>query len=142
MQPVPYRFFSGTCREAMSFYARVFGAEDRLQILTVVDMFPDGNRPDGMPEAMPDAIMHAALPIGDGWLYASDDPTPGGAPPMAGVNISLAFPTEEETRRVFDTLAQGGVVRMPLTPMSWAGLFGMLTDRYGTRWMVQLEGMG
>ena len=61
---------------------------------------------------------------------------------MAGVNISLAFPTEEETRRVFDTLAEGGVVRMPLTPMSWAGLFGMLTDRYGTRWMVQLEGMG
>lgn len=132
MQPIPYIFFPGTCREAMTFYAGLFGTPDSLRIMTMGEMPAEARA--GAGDFNPDAVMHAALAVGAGWIYASDDPDPTTA--MAGVNLNLDFPTEAEARRVFDALAQGGEVRMPLSPMFWAPLFGMLTDRFGVRWMI------
>lgn len=134
MQPVPYLFFRGDCRAAMTFYADTFGAPDTLQLMPISDA-PAEVRAQMGTAATGDWIMHGALRVGDGWLYASDDMT-GETPAMAGVSISLDFPTADETRRVFGALARGGEVRMPLSPMFWSPLFGMLTDRFGIRWMI------
>ena len=135
MQPVPYLFFNNNCREAVTRYGEVFGVTP--EIMNFSDM-PQEDQ-DQMPGVPADAVMHASLRIGDGELYASDDPS-GEAQAMAGCNVTLSFPSEEETRRVFEALAEGGEVSMPLSPMFWTPLFGALTDRFGVRWMIMADG--
>jgi PhnB protein len=135
MQPIPYLFFTGTCAEAMRFYADVFGSEDP-EIMPFAAMPEDEQA--RMPGVPPDAVMHAAVRIGEGWIFASDDPS-GSTPPMAGSSVNVSLPTAEEARRVFGRLAEGGEVRMPLEATFWTPAFGSLTDRYGTRWMVMAD---
>jgi PhnB protein len=52
------------------------------------------------------------------------------------VALSLAYPTVSDAQRVFDLLADGGSITMPLQKTFWAEAHGSLIDRYGTRWMV------
>jgi PhnB protein len=129
MQPIPYLFFRGTCEEAVRAYARVFGSPEP-QIMHV------GEAPDSMPDAEPHHVMHAALQVGDGLIYASDYPE---ATAMAGACIAVTQKTPEDSRRVFDALKEGGAVQMELAPTFWSPAFGQLTDRWGTRWMVDTE---
>jgi PhnB protein len=130
MAPVPYLFFKGSCEEAVRRYAAVFGSPEP-QIMYARDA------PEGETSGIPDAVMHAALRVGDGWLYASDYSK---AEAMAGSSIALTFPDVTQSRRIFDALAEGGQVEMDLTPTSWSPGFGSLTDRFGTRWMIDTEG--
>jgi PhnB protein len=55
---------------------------------------------------------------------------------MSGFSLSLQYPSADEARRIFDALAQGGEIRMPMQKTFWAETFGMLVDRFGTPWMV------
>jgi PhnB protein len=133
MQPIPYLFFSGNCAEAMNAYGEIFGARP--------DFVPFAAMPDEVKAQMPASavtmVMHSALKVGEGWIYASDDPT--GSPAMAGCNVHVSLPTVDEARRVFGALAEGGEVRMALEPTFWAPAFGTLSDRFGTRWMVSAD---
>jgi len=124
----PYLFFVGTCREAMTAYQGIFGGQ--LDLMTAADM-PDA--PDGVPA---DAIMHAALTLGDGLLLASDDPSATEAGPKTGITVSYAASGPEDAARVFEALATDGEVQMPMGPTSWSPAFGMCIDRFGTPWMV------
>lgn len=130
MQPVPYLFFNGTCEEAMRAYARVFGSPEP-------DIMFAKDAPEGETSGIPNAVMHATLKVGDGWLYASDYSK---AVPMAGASIAVTQRTAEESRRIFDALAEGGEVEMPFEATFWSPGFGALTDRFGTRWMIDTEG--
>lgn len=134
MTPIPYLFFKGNCREAMTAYGAIFGSDPQIMDFAAM---PDEAR-EGMPGLPADAVMHAMLPVGGGMLYASDDPS-GETPSMEGCNIAVEMPDEAETRRVWDALAEGGEVRMPLEPQFWTPLFGTLTDRFGIRWMIMQE---
>ncbi|WP_435311775.1 VOC family protein [Primorskyibacter sedentarius] len=135
MQPIPYLFFNGTCAEAMAFYASVLGTPPP-------EIMPFSAMPEEVRAQMPgvpaDAVMHAGLDTGDGWIYASDDPS-GEAKPMEGCNIHLSLPTPEDARRVFDAFACGGEVRMPLEPAFWAPVFGTVSDKFGIRWMISAD---
>jgi PhnB protein len=124
----PYLFFVGTCREAMTAYQGIFGGQ--LEIMTAADM-PDA--PDGVPA---DAIMHAALTLGDGLLMASDDPTATEAGPKTGITVSYSAADADDAARVFEALAADGEVQVPMGPTSWSPAFGMCIDRFGTPWMV------
>ena len=129
----PYLFFSGTCREAMTRYHEVFGG--RLEMMDMSSL-PEG---ETMPGATPEMIMHAALVFEDGaLLMASDDPSGDGSG-AKGVSINVALTDEDEARRIFDALADGGTVEMPLEPAFWAPLFGAVVDRFGISWMVNVE---
>lgn len=134
MQPVPYLFFTDQCHAAMTRYGEVFG--------TAPEIMTFGQMPEAEKAKMPgigdDAVMHASLKVGDGVIFASDDPS-GGTPAMQGCNVALSFPDGAETRRVWEALAEGGEVRMPLSPAFWTPLFGTLTDRFGTRWMIMQD---
>ncbi|MCB1328588.1 MAG: VOC family protein [Maritimibacter sp.] len=134
MQPIVYLFFKGNCRAAMTHYAEVFGTTP--EIMSLSDMPPEAQA--GMPGVPGDMVMHCALPLGEGWLYASDDPS-GETAAMDGFNISVALPDEAETRRVYEALSQGGEIRQPLAPAFWTPLFSAFTDRFGTRWMVMTD---
>lgn len=130
----PYLFFSGTARAAMTRYQEVLGGE--LQIMAFSEI-PEGE--DGGMEMHPDSVMHSALTFDDGTaILASDDPTGDGAG-VKGAALHLEFADHDEVRHVFDALADGGVVQMPLEPAFWAPLFGVCVDRFGVSWMVSAE---
>ena len=127
MQPVPYLFFRGTCEEAIRAYAQVFAAPEPK--IMYAEQAPEGaTGPIGAR-----AVMHAALQVGEGWLYASDWSE---AEPMAGACVAVTGRDAAETRRWWDALADGGEVEMPLEPTFWSPAFGGLTDRWGTRWLL------
>ena len=129
----PYLFFDGTCAEAMRFYERTLGG--RME-----GMFRAGDTPGGgIPPEQADRIMHAHLVVGDRAILASDWMAPGPYPGMNGFSLSLHPATVEEGRRLFDALAEGGTVNMPFEKTFWAEAFGMLVDRFGTPWMVNVD---
>lgn len=126
-----YIFFDGQCADAMRFYERTLGG--RMEMMMSYAQSPD---PEACPPGDPNRVMHASIALPDGRrLMASDSPE-GMHQPMAGFALALNYPTADEARRVFDALAAGGSVTMPLGKTFWAEAFGMLTDRFGTPWMV------
>jgi len=125
-----YLFFDGNCADAMRFYERTLGG--KLTLMTHAESPMAAQTPPGSA----DRIMHARLDFDGGMLMASDwmagQPYGG----MKGFSLSLIYPTAAEARRMFDTLAQGGQVTMPMDKTFWAEVFGMLVDRFGAPWMV------
>ena len=129
----PYLNFQGNAREAMTFYHSVFGGD--LQTMT----FAEG----GMEAAPEDAekLMHAQLEAPNGMTLMGAD-SPSGAPPasLSGVQISLSGDDEAELSGYYEKLAESGTVIEPLVRAPWGDQFGMLTDRYGVLWMVNISG--
>ena len=126
-----YLFFDGRCAEAMRFYERTLGG--KLEPLMTYADSPDPNACTAGAEKL---VMHTALSLDGRMLMASDVPPGMGAKPMSGFALSLNYPTAAEARRIFDLLANGGSVTMPMQKTFWAEAFGMLTDQFGTPWMV------
>ena len=50
--------------------------------------------------------------------------------------MSYSATDPDDARRVFDQLAEGGTVAMPVSETFWSPAFGMVTDRFGIPWMV------
>jgi PhnB protein len=131
----PYLILTNTCREAMTRYAEILGGE--LEIMTAADMPPGEEPPPGPPN--PDMVIHAALTFGDGdLLMASDDPTGDGAG-MKGAAVNLTLTDRDEATRIFEALAEGGEVQMPMGETFWSPQFGMCVDRFGVAWMVDVD---
>lgn len=126
-----YLFFNGECAEAMRFYQRTLGGT-----LDPVMTYGDSPEPQQCPAGAEGLVMHACLRLGDRTLMASDCPPEHPMGRMAGFALSLNYDDPQEARRIFDALAQGGSVTMPMAKTFWAETFGMLTDRFGTAWMV------
>ena len=128
----PYLFFEGRCEEAVEFYKKALGAEV-LMMMRFKDA-PDPNACAGVPG---DKIMHASLRIGGSNVMASDGRC---NEPMRfqGFSLSLAVNTEAEANRFFNALTAGGQVIMPLTKTFWSPRFGMVTDKFGVMWMVNV----
>ena len=122
--------FDGRCREAFEFYAAVLGGEIKA-------MMTYGELPE-MKDAAGEAagkIAHAWLEV-DGQVLMGSDAPPGMVEPLGGFSVALHADTVEEARRLYDGLAEGGNAAFPLAPTSWSPGFGMLTDRFGTPWMI------
>lgn len=129
----PYLSFDGTCEEAINTYAKILGGEI-VAMMTYGDMPIESN----VPAEWKKKIAHARLVIGDNVLMASDS-APERYKPMEGVSVTLNIPDPAEAERVFNALADGGNADMPLEETFWAIKFGVLVDRFGTRWMVNCE---
>ena len=81
--------------------------------------------------------MHAHLSLpGGGVLYGVDSMGQAPYEGIKGVSIALAYEAVAEAEHAFNALADGGEVRMPLQPVFWAKMFGIVTDRFGTPWLV------
>ena len=125
----PYLSFNGNAGEAMSFYKSVFGGE--LQLMPFGDMAE-------APEEK-NLVMHGMLEAPNGFvLMGSDTPKRMGYRPAAGITVSLSGDNDAELRGYWNKLADGGQVTYPLNKAPWGDSFGMLTDRYGTPWMVNI----
>ncbi|WP_436792895.1 VOC family protein [Actinospongicola halichondriae] len=132
----PYLFFTDTAREAMTRYQEIFGG--KLDILGL-DSVPAEDR-EQMPFEAPEGyVMHAALVLPDGEvLLASDDPT-GDGKGVTGISINITTTDADDARRMFDALADGGEIGMPLDTSFWSPLFGTCRDRFGVNWMINVE---
>ncbi len=133
MKPlIPYLFFNGNCREAMEFYKDCFGGE--LASMPYSEAPPGNQCGDGDK----DKIMHAMLTSGELTLMASDNPM---AAPILGdnVHININCDTLDEIETVFKRLSAGGNVVQALHDAFWGSRFGMLTDKYGFRWMLNCQ---
>jgi PhnB protein len=129
----PYLFFDGTCRDAMHFYERTLGGKIEM-------MMTHGEAPDAAqsPPGSAERILHARLAIQGRALMASDDMVGHPYGGMKGFSLSLTYRTVAEAHPVFDALAAGGQIRMPMQKTFWAEGFGMLVDRFGTPWMISV----
>lgn len=126
-----YLTFSGNCAEAMRFYAQALGAE--LQALMTYGEAPGSEQ---IPPGNADRIMHAYLVHPDFVLMAGDAMSGRPFDGMRGFGLALTYPDVAEAQRVFGLLAEGGHIDMPLGETFWAAVFGGVTDRFGTPWLV------
>ncbi len=137
-----YLNFPGNTEEAFLFYKSVFKTEfngngfQRFGEIPQTEGFPP------VSEDVKNLILHIELPIVGGHvLMATDAPESMGFKLQSGNNmhISLEPETREETKRIFDALAEGGSVTMPLQEMFWGAYYGSCTDKYGINWMVNFS---
>ncbi len=130
----PYLNFAGNTEEAFNFYKSIFGGE-----YAMVMRYKD--TPEGAKLSAEDAekIMHIALPIGNGnVLMATDALESMGQKLNAGNNFSLSVhaDSEEDSHRIFNALADGGKITVPIQMQFWGELFGQLKDKFGIQWMI------
>ena len=131
MQVTPYLMFQGRCQEAIDFYQACLGAE-----LLFVQRFKDA---PGEPMGPPEGVMHASLKIGESTVHVSDGGHPDIAGPFKGCSLSLSVKDAAEGQSRFNALGEGGKVVMPFQKTFWTEGFGMLTDRFGVPWMVNVD---
>ncbi len=130
----PYIGFKDNARQAMEFYKTVFGGTLTLST------FGEFHASEDPSEA--NKIMHAQLTGENGIVFMASD-TPNAMPFQAGTQItmSLSGDNEKELRGYWDKLLAGGNIAMPLEKAPWGDTFGMLTDKFGIHWMVNISGM-
>lgn len=129
----PYLSFNNNARDAMEFYRTVFGGN--LSVMT----FGQAGMADNTAES--DKVMHSQLEAPNGFmLMGSDTPERMGFEAAAGMTVSLSGDDEAELRSYWDKLAEGGTIAYPLNAAPWGDQFGMLTDKFGTPWMVNIAG--
>jgi len=132
MQVQPYLSFEGRCEEALEFYRSAVGAE-----VIMLSRFKDAPEPGMCEPGTEDKVMHASFRIGESVLMASDGRCQGPAN-FQGISLSISAGDEAEADRLFNALADGGKIEMPLSKTFWSPAFGMLTDRFGVSWMINV----
>ena len=134
-QAIAYLAFNGNCADAMRFYEKALGGK-----LEVLMSGAESPMADQMPKEFAHRILYARLALpGGGLLYAGD--APGNVPyeGIKGVSIAVDYASVAEAEKVFNALAGGGQVTMPMQPAFWAKRWGMLIDKFGTPWIVNGE---
>jgi PhnB protein len=63
-------------------------------------------------------------------------------PDIKGVTLNLEARDDSEARQLFAALSNGGTVQMPLSKTFWTSLSGMVLDRFGVSWMVNVASPG
>ena len=129
----PYISFRNQAKAAMEFYKGVFGGE------LTMSTFKDGGMPHEAAEA--DLLMHAQLIAENGMtLMASDTPSSMEYNPGKNVSISVSGDNETELKGYWDKLSDGATITMPINAAPWGDTFGMLTDKFGIAWLVNISG--
>jgi PhnB protein len=126
--------FKGDCEAAFTFYAQHLGAE-------IGAIFRYGGSPlaNQVPEDWSDKVMHGNLTLG-GQRLTGADVAPQSYESPKGVSLALQITDAADAERIFQALAAGGTVMMPLEKTFWAERFGMVVDRFGVPWLINCEG--
>ena len=130
MQLNPHLNFDGRCEAAFRFYEKSLGG--KIQFLKTYADSPMG---ENMPPEWRSKIIHATIAIGGVMVMGADAPPDHFRKPQ-GFTVSLSVKDPAEADRLFQALAEGGQVTMPMQNTFWAQRFGMLTDQFGIPWMV------
>lgn len=132
MKLTPYINFEGNAEEVLNFYKSVFNGE-------IVMTSRYGDSPMPVDDDWKNKLIHARLKFDDNMLYISDGPKDYKIPPGGNIQLSVEIPDENKIEEVFNKMALGGKVTMPLADQFWGAKFGMLTDKFGIGWMFNCE---
>ena len=127
----PYISFKRNCREAIDFYKKALGAEELFS-----QTYGDSPMPD---MGSSDAIMHATLKICDSIVMFCDDIHTENFSTNGNISLAIGLNDIDKAKQYFANLSDGGTVIMPLDKTFWAEAFGMLTDKFGIKWMVNCD---
>ncbi|HVN54263.1 MAG TPA: VOC family protein [Anaerolineaceae bacterium] len=128
----PYLGFRGNAREAMEFYQSVFGGKLLMNTFKEYQASSDPSEDN--------KIMHSQLDVDNGISFMASD-IPKRMDNNEGLNprLSLSGDNEKELTTYFEKLSTGGMITQPLVKSQWGDTFGMLIDRYGVNWMVNIS---
>jgi len=129
----PYLSFRDNAREAMEFYKTVFGGKLEMQTFKEYHASQDPSEDN--------KIMHAMLTADNGIVFMASD-TPNSMEYRTGTNMSMSLSGDNETelRGYYEKLSAGGTIGMPLEKAPWGDTFGMVTDKFGVSWLVNIAG--
>jgi PhnB protein len=127
----PHLEFNGQCEAAFTLYETCLGGK-----IGVMMTYGDSPMADQTPRDWRNKILHATLALG-GHRLTGGDVAPENYRKPQGFSVLLTIGTAPEADRIFRTLAEEGVVQMPIQETFWALRFGMLADRFGIPWIVQ-----
>lgn len=146
----PFFYFDGDCHQAIDFYVDVFQIAKPEHIMTYgqlpandsnpnADSTEDKSLDDVQPATAPegsDRVLYSSLPIFEHNIMLAD--VPAGSPYQRGGNvaITLGHPDATEIERLFNHLASGGEIDMPLGKTFFSACYGMVTDKFGIRWQL------
>jgi PhnB protein len=129
----PYLNFKDTAREAMEFYKSVFGGNLEMHTFKEYNASQDPSEDE--------KIMHSMLEADNGITFmAADTPNNMEFNPGTNYSMSLSGDDEAELAGYYEKLSAGGTVLLPLEKAPWGDKFGMVTDKYGIQWMVNVAG--
>lgn len=130
----PYLNFEGNGSEALQFYCKALDGKVLFQ-----QTFGESPMGAQTPDEFKNRLMHASFECEAGSFMASDGP-PGYEMKIGNnVSLSLHFTDVQKLEKAFSGLAEGGQILMPAQETFWAHRFGMLIDKYGFSWMVNMD---
>lgn len=121
---VPYLVFPGTCKQAMEYYAGIFGGR-----ITVLQTFKES--PINVPEALQNRIFNSEVKAGKICIKASDDLPNHQVTVGSNMSLYLVFNNREEHVMVFNSLKAEGKVLFPINDG-----FAMVKDKFNVQWML------
>ena len=130
----PYLSFPGTCEEAFTFYAELFSGA-----VTGINRYGEGS-PFPVPDGWGEKIIHAELAAGGIVIYGSDH-VPEMFETPQGFSLSWNVTDFDAGKSAFDALAaNGGSVVMPFSEVPWSVGYGIVKDRFGITWQINVDG--
>jgi len=128
----PSIHFQGNCDEAIKFYKKTLGAE--VKEISYAKDAPAGSGMDKLP---PNYVMYSDIIMYGAKFMLSD----GGEAPLPYGNFSfmVTLDTEDEVKKVFEALANGGKITQPLSKQFFSSLYGEAVDRFGVAWQVMIK---
>jgi PhnB protein len=131
----PYLMFDGNCEAAINFYKDIFDGE-----IGYFGRFSES--PNEVTDSDKNKIMHVEFKFWGGSILASDHVESAGYTTKSegsNIHLSLGFNSEGKMEETFNKLKQGGDVTMNIKEQFWGSKFGMLTDKFGIRWMFSCQ---
>lgn len=132
MKLYPYLHFQGNAEEALNFYSKALNG-------TISSVNRYGDSPMPSDEDYKQKIMHSRLTFDDNMIMVSDTLKGNTVSTNGNIQLSVEVENEGEIDSVFNNMAEGGTVTMPLQDTFWGARFGMLKDKFGVNWMFNHE---
>ncbi|MEQ1736286.1 MAG: VOC family protein [Rhodoglobus sp.] len=130
----PYLNFPGNAREAIEFYHSVFGGD--LDVMTFAD---NGDPYPGEG----DKIMHSQIDTPSGFTLMASDVTSAHSYTAGENNFSVSLSgakgDDKELRGYWDKLSAGANVTQALETAPWGATFGILIDKFGVMWLLNIS---
>lgn len=130
----PYLMFNGEAADAIALYQRALGATLAGPLMRYGDV--PGQT---FPEEVQRRVMHARLEVNGEVLMVSDSHPDNPVPRVSNLSVALDFDDLDHATRVFEALAAGGKVTVPLHDTFWGAVFGALDDPFGVAWMFNCQ---